>query len=107
MNMGYINISGSRVTYSVLWNPETTYDRPVNSPESTSFVNVNYQKSTTGKEVYTVTPLPNCATRANNFTCADGDVRRVIAGLEAADSKGTKTSAGQYEVPFTLVIRAN
>ncbi|MBA4185429.1 MAG: hypothetical protein H0X49_15665, partial [Acidobacteria bacterium] len=59
MNAGYLYASGDRARYSLLWNPESTNNRPVNSPEKTSFVNVNYQKDALGKDVYTITPLPN------------------------------------------------
>lgn len=104
MNAGYLYASGDRARYSLLWNPESTNNRPVNSPEKTSFVNVNYQKDALGKDVYTITPLPNCATRANNFTCSETDVKRVIAGLEKT-SGNTVSSAGQYVMPFTLVVR--
>lgn len=104
MNSGYLTASGDRATYALLWNPEANSSRKVNSPELTSFVNVNYQKDTLGAEVYTITPLPNCATRANLFTCAETDVKRVIAGLEKTSGK-TVTSAGQYVMPFTLVVR--
>lgn len=103
MNAGYLSAAGDSASYAMLWNPEAT-GRPVNSPESTSFVNVNYYKGTTGGEVFTITPLPNCATRANNFTCAPTDEQRVVAGLEKT-SKRSVTGAGQYVMPFTLVVR--
>ena len=105
MNAGYLKISGiNKTTYALLWNPETMNPRPVKSPESTSFVNVNYYKGLDNQEVFTIAPLPNCATRANNFTCAATDVKRVIAGLEATTGKNV-SSAGQYVMPFTLVVR--
>lgn len=104
MNSGYLTASGDRASYAMLWNPEASAARKVNSPEMTSFVNVNYQKNAQGAETFTITPLPNCATRANNFTCADTDIRRVIAGLEKTSGK-TVTAAGQYVMPFTLVVR--
>lgn len=104
MNAGYLYASGDRATYALLWNPETQNPRPVNSPEYTSFVNVNYQKDALGKDVYTIIPLPNCATRTNNFTCAETDIKRVIAGLEKTSGR-TVTGAGQYVMPFTLVVR--
>jgi hypothetical protein len=105
MNTGYMKVSGlSRTTFAVLWNPETENPRPVNSPEMTSFVNVNYYKGFDGQEVFTITALPNCATRANNFTCSETDTKRVIAGLEDTTGK-TVRGAGQYVMPFTLVVR--
>jgi hypothetical protein len=111
VNAGYLYTSGDKARYSLLWNPETINNRPVNSPEYTSLVTVNYRKDASGNEVYTITPLPNCATRAN-LTCenvkdANGNpvVKRVIAGLEKASTSGTLTSAGQYVMPFTLVVR--
>ncbi len=109
MNNGYLSASGDSASYALLWNPEARTDRKVNSPEKTSFVNVNYYKDAY-KEEFTITPLPNCATRANNFTCAEYDangnpiVKRVIAGLEKTSGK-TVSSAGQYVMPFTLVVR--
>lgn len=108
MNNGYLSASGDSASYALLWNPEPEYDRKVNTPEVTSFVNVNYYKGTDGKEVFTITALPNCATRANNFTCGETDINRVIAGLEkTTTSKGkeVKSGAGQYVMPFTLVVR--
>jgi hypothetical protein len=104
MNNGYLTATNDRASYALLFNPETESPRPVNSPESTSFVNVNYQKDALGKDVFTITPLPNCATRANNFTCAETEIKRVIAGLEKTSGK-TVTGAGQYVMPFTLVVR--
>jgi hypothetical protein len=109
MNNGYLYASGDSATYALLWNPEPRNDRKVNSPEMTSFVNVNYQKDALG-DVYTITPLPNCATRNNNFTCPNYDEdgkpieKRVIAGLEKTSGK-TVSSAGQFVMPFTLVVR--
>lgn len=104
MNNGYLYASGDSATYALLFNPEAPNTRPVNSPEKTSFVNVNYYKGTDGKEVFTITPLPNCATRENNFTCSDTEVKRVIAGLEKT-LRRTVSSAGQYVMPFTLIVR--
>ena len=92
MNAGYLTVSGDRASYAMLWNPQTTNNRPVNFPESTSFVNVNYYKGATGGEVFTITPLPNSSSG------------RTIAGLEKTSGK-TVTSAGQYVMPFTLVVR--
>jgi hypothetical protein len=42
-NGGSWYVSGG-VSYALLWNPETINPRPVNSPEKTSLVNVNYYK---------------------------------------------------------------
>jgi hypothetical protein len=104
MNNGYLSASGDSASYALLFNPETINNRPVNSPENTSFVNVNYYKGTDGKEVFTITPLPNCATRENNFTCGETDLQKVIAGLEKTSGK-TVSGAGQYVMPFILVVR--
>lgn len=104
MNNGYLSVSGDSATYALLFNPETTNNRPVNFPENTSFVNVNYYKGTDGKEVFTVTPLPNCATRENSFTCSETDTQRVVAGLEKTLRRSV-TGAGQYVMPFILVVR--
>lgn len=104
MNSGYLTTSADRASYALLWNPEPIYERFVNSPENTSFVKVNYYKGLTGQEVFTIAPLPNCATRGNNFTCAETDVKRVVAGLEKTRGNSV-TSAGQYVMPFTLVVR--
>lgn len=110
MNAGYLAASGDSASYALLWNPEAATSRKVNSPEYTSFVNVNYYKGVSGGEVFTITPLPNCATRANNFVCPEFDqngnpvVKRIVAGLEKTSGR-TVTSAGQYVMPFTLVVR--
>lgn len=91
MNAGYLTAAGDSASYAMLWNPQAT-GRPVNSPEVTSYVNVNYYKGTTGGEVFTITPLPN------------SDSGRIIAGLEKT-VKRSVTGAGQYVMPFTLVVR--
>lgn len=101
-------VSGYNYTYRLLWNPEPATSTPVNSPEMTSFVKVNYYKGLDNQEVFTITPLPNCATRANGFTCPDGVVQKPIAGLEATTTGNGRqrvTAAGQYVMPFTLVVR--
>lgn len=104
MNAGFLSVSGDSATYALLWNPETTNNRPVNSPESTSWVNVNYYRGLDNVETFTISPLPNCATRANNWTCPVGSTQRVIAGLERTKGKSV-TGTGQYVMPFTMVVR--
>lgn len=99
MNNGYLYASGDSASYALLFNPTARSDRKVNSPENTSFVNVNY-KVTDGKEVYTITPLPNEGVSSTGVAASG----RIIAGLEKTSGK-TVTSAGQYVMPFTLVVR--
>ena len=89
MNAGNWKVNNN-TTNALLWNPETTQQRPVNSPENTSNVNVNYIKDETG-EVFIITPLPNSASN------------RIIAGLEASNGK-VVSGAGQYSMPFTLTV---
>lgn len=100
MNNGYLSASGDSASYALLWNPTARSDRRVNSPENTSFVNVNYYKGTDGKEVFTITPLPNEGISASGVSASG----RIIAGLEKTSGK-TISSAGQYIMPFTLVVR--
>jgi len=100
MNNGYLYASGDSATYALLFNPATTNNRPVNSPENTSNVNVNYYKGTDNKEVFTITPLPNEGTSASAVPASG----RIIAGLEKTKNR-TVSSAGQFVMPFTLVVR--
>ena len=90
MNAGLWKVSGSNVSYAMLWNPDAT-TRPVNSPDVTVRVNVNYVKDTNG-EVYTVKPIPYNLSGQS------------IAGLEGTSGR-TVTPAGQYDMPFTLTVR--
>jgi hypothetical protein len=98
-NMGLWKAAGdSKSTYAVLWNPTARADRPVNSPLSTSAVNVNYIKDVTG-ERYIITPLPSAS-------CTPGtacELKPFIAGLEKT-SGNSVTGAGQYHMPFRMVI---
>jgi|GEM_PF-5767905 len=91
INAGQWKVSGYTTTYALLWNPTARTDRPVNYPEKTSAVNVNYIKDSAG-ERFIITPLPN------------QDTSRYIAGLEAATSR-TVSAAGQYVMPFTMTVR--
>ncbi|MEO6052188.1 MAG: hypothetical protein ABIP78_12780 [Pyrinomonadaceae bacterium] len=88
MNAGQWSISGYTTSYALLWNPGAV-SRPVNSPETTSRVNVHYHRN--GPEhVFTITPL------VNNHGL-------IVAGLEATERKSV-TSAGQYIMPFTMTV---
>lgn len=88
MNAGGWKVSGSNISYAMLWHPGTT--RPVNSPDPPVRVSVHYVKDSNG-EVYTITPIPNTAGLS-------------IAGLEATSGR-TVSAAGQYNMPFTLTVR--
>jgi hypothetical protein len=88
MNAGSWKVSGSNTDYAAFWNPGAT-TRPVNSPETSSAVNVHYHKLGP-EESFTITPL------VNNHGL-------VVAGLEVTD-KRTPTSAGQYIMPYTLTV---
>lgn len=91
MNAGNWKVSGSNDTYALLWNPTAAATRPVNSPETTSPVNVNYIKDTNG-ERFIITPLPNATSS------------RIIAGLEKTSGR-TVSGAGQYQMPFTMTVK--
>lgn len=96
-----LSVTGYNFAYRLLWNPNPSTDTPVNSPEPTSKVSVNYYKGhdSDNKEVFTITPLPNEGASASG---------RIIAGLEAtstAKGKTSRTNAGQYIMPFTLTVR--
>jgi hypothetical protein len=87
MNGGGFSIS--RTDYRLQWHPTSTQPY-INTPETTSAVNVHYTKDANG-EVFTITPLPNANTS------------RAIAGLQATTGK-VITAAGQYVMPFTLTV---
>jgi len=91
MNAGNWKVSGSNDTYALLWNPSASATRPVNSPEDTSRVNVNYIKDASG-ERFIITPLPNIASG------------RIIAGLEKTSGR-TVSGAAQYQMPFTMTVK--
>jgi hypothetical protein len=78
-----------RIYYRLQWNPDSILQY-INWVEDTSYVNVNYRKDATG-ETYTITPIA---------TFLGGPY---LAGLQG--EKGNNiTFAGQYNLPFTLVV---
>jgi hypothetical protein len=84
------DVSVDNATYYLQWKPDSV--KPVNSPETTSRVNVHYDVINS-VEVWTVTPLPNVTSQ------------RIVAGLaRQLNGKGKTMSepAGQYLAPFTL-----
>jgi hypothetical protein len=89
MNAGNWKVSGDNSTYALFWNPLT--NRPVNSPDTTSYVNVHYVRNDGISEVFIITPILTEATYA-------------LAGLEQVNKKVVK-GAGQYHMPFTLTVR--
>lgn len=90
MNAGGWKTSGDSAEYAMQWNPESTFRAVVNEQGPTSYVNVFYQKDGTG-DVYTITPIPNAS---------GGPVSGV-----AKTVRRTTTNAGQYFMPYTLVVR--
>ncbi len=90
MNLGQWKVSGDQATYAVLWNPLAT-TRPVNSPDTTSYVNVHYIRNDGTSEVFIITPILTGAGYA-------------LAGLEQTNKKNVR-GAGQYNMPFTLTVR--
>lgn len=90
MNAGNWKVSGDNSTYALFWNPEAK-NRPVNSPDTTSYVNVHYIRNDGNGEVYIITPILTGAGYA-------------LAGLEQVNKKVVK-GAGQYHMPFTLIVR--
>lgn len=90
MNCGLWKVAGdSKTEYKLQWNP-TSIQPFINTPETTSEVNVNYVKDATG-EVFIITPLPNVSSG------------RIIGGLQSTNR--TDKAAGQYVMPFKLTIR--
>jgi hypothetical protein len=85
------NVSGDNSNYSMQWNPDSV--QPMNSPETTSTVNVHYDVIG-GVDVWTVTPILNGA-------------GRILGGLAKEVNGGHpgNVSAGQYLLPFTLTAR--
>jgi hypothetical protein len=88
------NVSGDSTNYYLQWNPDSV--QPINSPETTSMVNVHYDVIN-GVDVWTVTPLPNGAGRIL------GGFARELKGSHPGNS--SNVAAGQYLVPFTLTAR--
>lgn len=89
MNAGGWSVGG--IEYAMQWNPETTFKAVVNEQGPTSYVNVHYQNNGSG-DVYTITPIA---------TPASG---QPVSGL-AKTVRKTTTNAGQYFMPFTLIVR--
>lgn len=89
MNAGNWSVGG--IEYAMQWNPESTFKAVVNEQGPTSYVNVHYQNNGSG-DVYTITPIPTPASE------------QPISGLAKTVRKST-TNAGQYVMPFTLVVR--
>lgn len=91
MNIGGWKVSGDNSTYALLWNP-TAVNRPVNSPDTTSYVNVHYIRDEgNGSEAFVITPIPN-------------DEGYALAGLESTLRK-TVAGVGQFDMPFMLTVR--
>jgi hypothetical protein len=82
-----------RINYRVQWHPGSMQPY-INTPETTSAVNVHYIKDST-QEVFIITPLPN------------PDTSRVIAGLQGETNSKNITAGGQYVMPFTMTLRLN
>ena len=89
MNGGGFTIN--KIYYRLQWNPDSvlTY---INTAQSTSKVNVHYKKDATG-ESFTVTPILN----ENGY---------YLAGLQS-EAKGKVMPGGQYNMPFSLVVKIN
>jgi hypothetical protein len=99
LNAGQWSIPGSsKTTYAILWNPDPDQPRPVNSPYSTSPVNVNYVKDSSG-ERFIITPLQSSDCGVGSSCEADP----IIAGLEVTSGRSV-TSGGQYHMPFTMTV---
>lgn len=89
MNAGNWNVDG--IEYAMQWNPESTFKAVVNEQGPTSYVNVHYQDNGSG-DVFTITPIP---------TPLSG---LPISGL-AKTVRKTTSNAGQYVMPFKLVVQ--
>ena len=99
INAGNWTVGGSnKTTYALLWNPTAMSSRPVNSPYSTSPVNVNYVKDGSG-ERFVITPLPSSDCGVGSACESDP----IIAGLEVTSGR-TVSSGGQYHMPFTMTV---
>lgn len=90
MNLGGWKVSGDTSSYAVLWNPLAT-GRPVNSPDTTSYVDVHYIRNDGTGEVFIITPILTTSGYA-------------LSGLEQTNKKVVK-GAGQYNMPFRLEVR--
>ncbi len=90
MNAGNWKVSGDNSTYAIMWNP-LAVNRPVNNPDTTSYVNVHYIRNDGTSEVFIITPILTGAGYA-------------LAGMEQVNKKVVK-GAGQYDMPFTLTVR--
>ena len=99
INAGLWTVGGNnRTTYALLWNPTAMSSRPVNSPYSTSPVNVNYIKDSFG-ERFVITPLPSSDCGVGSSCESDP----IIAGLEVSSGHSV-SSGGQYHMPFTMTV---
>lgn len=90
MALGSWKVSGDTATYGAYWTPLIT-NRPVNTPDLTSFVDVHYIRDDGNGEVFIITPIPTGSGYA-------------LAGLEQVKKKDVQ-GAGQYHMPFTLTVR--
>ncbi|HEY2867638.1 MAG TPA: hypothetical protein VGJ02_11150 [Pyrinomonadaceae bacterium] len=99
INAGNWTVGGSNKTnYALLWNPTAMSSRPVNSPYSTSPVNVNYVRDASG-ERFSITPLPSSDCGAGSACESDP----IIAGLEVTSGRSV-SGGGQYHMPFTMTV---
>lgn len=88
-NAGNWDMGRNTPTNRLQFNPNSIFTY-INTPDTTSWVDVHYVK-TADDEVWVITPLPN----AGGY---------YLAGLESG-LKRTVTASGQYNMPFTLVVR--
>ncbi|HXG83443.1 MAG TPA: hypothetical protein VNI84_05380 [Pyrinomonadaceae bacterium] len=92
MNAGGWKVGGDKAEYALQWNPESTFKAVVNEQGPTSYVNVFYQNKGDGTgDVFTITPIPN------------SDSNKVVSDL-AKTLNRTTSNAGQYVMPFKLIV---
>jgi hypothetical protein len=78
-----------RVRYRFQWNPGSVLQY-INWVEPTSPVNINYRRDSTG-QTWTITPIQ----KDNSY---------YLAGMQVEDGRNI-TFGGQYNMPFSLVIK--
>lgn len=90
MAIGSWKVANDTSSYAAFWNPLAT-NRPVNSPDTTSYVDVHYIRNDGNGEVFIITPILTGAGYA-------------LSGLEQVNKRVVR-GAGQYNMPFTLKVR--
>jgi hypothetical protein len=94
-------LNGVSGSHTLQWGPDVVNKKHLTDMENASTVNVNYSRDDKNRDVFTITPVPNQGFSANRVPASG----RIIAGLNSSAKDKPVRTAGQYVMPFTLVIR--